>query len=87
MDDGNSEYLNMTIGDVEENGMENDKDVERAEEAYVETSPSSDEVLDSPGDNEDVSPLRERAATLDEPSPEVEVKYRPGDIGELRHMK
>lgn len=95
MDDGTSDYSNMAIGGVEDTGgdvgrvgsegvMENGgEEVEQGIEAddYTATTPSSDEVLDSPGDTDDISPIRDRTATIDEGSPDVEVTFRPGDIG------
>ncbi|XP_030848870.1 huntingtin [Strongylocentrotus purpuratus] len=107
MDDGTSDYSNMAIGGVEDNGgdvgrvgsegvMENGgEEVEQGIEAddYAATTPSSDEVLDSPGDTDDISPIRDRTATIEEGSPDVEVTFRPGDIGcytdedlPLRHL-
>ncbi|XP_041477605.1 huntingtin-like isoform X1 [Lytechinus variegatus] len=105
VDDGTSDYSNMAIGGEEDNvgdvgriggGMENGGEaIEQAVEAndYAATTPSSDEILDSPGDTDDISPIRERTATIDEGSPDVEVKFRAGDIGSytdedlpLRHL-
>ncbi|XP_072177779.1 huntingtin-like [Diadema setosum] len=104
VDDGTSEYTNVAIGGVEEDGAygpesgfkaeEDQKNaVQEEEDGYVATSPSSDEVLDSPEGREDVSPLRERTVTIDEGTPDVEVKYRVGDVGSytdedlpLRHL-